>query len=306
MIWAEWRNGGALITAVQSGSNAARAGILPGDVILKIGGHAASTDIPADGDPLFRNHLLLQTLAGRRGSSVELDVRTPDKEVRSVTLASDCKVDRPESLISSRRLPSGFGLIRFNNSFGDTDTVAAFDQALLAMQDAPGLIIDLRDVPSGGNSTVALGVLGRFINRRAPYQMHRIPRFWRPDVERVWLEEVTPRGPFQYSGPVVVLADHWTGSMGEGVAVGFDALGRAKVVGTSLGRLNGSVQTITLEHTHVNINIPEEQIFHVNGVPRHEWNPPVLVDLVANRSQGDAELAMAEKILGKELSNTQK
>ena len=306
MIWAEWTHGEALVTAVQPGSNAARAGILPGDVILKIGDQAAGAVVPADGDPLLRNHLLLQTLAGRRGSSVELDVRTPDKQARSVTLASDCNVDRPKSLISSRRLPGGFGLIRFNNSLGDTDTVTAFDQALVAMRDAPGLIIDLRDVPSGGNSTVALGILGRFIGHRAPYQMHRIPRFGRPDVERVWLEEVTPRGPFQYNGPVVVLADHWTGSMGEGIAVGFDAFGRAKVVGTSLGRLNGAVQTISLEHTHVTINIPEEQIFHVNGVPRHEWNPPVLVDLVANRNQADAELALAEKTLEKELLNTQK
>ena len=86
--------------------------------------------------------------------------------------------------------------------------------------------------------------------------MHRIPKFGRRDVERVWLEEVTPRRPFQYTRPVVVLADHWTGSMGEGVAVGFDALHRAVVVGTSLGQLNGSVQTITLDHTQYQTKNP--------------------------------------------------
>jgi C-terminal processing protease CtpA/Prc len=301
MVWAEWRNGEALVTGVQPGSNAARAGILPGDIILKIGGRDVGADIPENAAFGLRSHLLLQHLAGRRDSNVDLDLRTPDKAVRSVRLASDCKIDRPEALVSSRRLPSGYGLIRFNNSFGNADTVTAFDQALATLRDVPGLIVDLRDIPSGGTSTVALGVLGRFVARRAPYQMHRIPNFGRPDVERVWLEEVTPRGPFQYTKPVVVLADHWTGSMGEGVAVGFDALHRAEVVGTSLGRLNGSVQTVTLEHTHVKVNIPEEQIFHVNGTPRHEWNPPVLVDLVAERGQSDAELAVAEKVLRNQL-----
>jgi len=52
-----------------------------------------------------------------------------------------------------------------------------------------------------------------------------------------------------------------------------------------------------LDRTHVSVNIPEEQIFHVNGVPRHEWNPPVLVDLVATRGQADPELAAAERVL---------
>jgi hypothetical protein len=132
--------------------------------------------------------------------------------------------------------------------------------------------------------------------------MHRIPNFGRSDVERVWLEEVTPRAPFQYNKPVVVLADHWTGSMGEGIASGFDGLNRAIVVGTQLGRLNGSVEAVTLEHTHVVVKIPEEQIFHVSGVPRHQWNPPVLVDLVATRGRADPELAMAEKVLKDQLA----
>ena len=297
MIWAEWRNGEALVTGVQSGGNAARAGILPGDIILKIGGQTVDAQILADVNPAVRDHILLQQLAGRKGSHVDLDLRTPALVDRSIRLESDCKVNRPEAPITVLRTPGGYGLIRFNNSLGDTGTVTAFDKALATLRDAPGLIVDLRDTPSGGNSTVALGVLGRFVDHRAPYQMHRIPHFGRLDVERVWLEEVTPRGPFQYNKPVVVLADHWTGSMGEGMASGFDGLHRAVVVGTSLGRLNGSIQTITLAHTHVVVDIPEEQIFHVNGVPRHEWDPPVLVDLVTTRGQADPELAAAERVL---------
>lgn len=297
MIWAEWRNGSALITGVQPGSNAAKAGVMPGDIVLRLDGRDAGTAMPDGATPQLLNHVLLQELAGRRGASVALELQSPNGAKRSITLSADCAVDRPASPLSAARTPRGYGLIRFNNSLGDTATVSAFDQVLDGMKEAPGLIVDLRDTPSGGNSTVGLGVLGRFISTRAPYQMHRIPNYGRPDVERVWLEEVSPRGPFAYTKPVVIIADHWTGSMGEGIAVGFDGLKRAIVVGTSLGRLNGSVETVALNRTHVSVNIPEEQIFHVNGVPRHEWAPPVLVDLVATRGQADPELAAAERLL---------
>lgn len=297
MIWAEWRDSHALITAVQPGGNAARAGILPGDIVLKIDDRDVGAGMPETASLTWRNHLLLQELAGRRGSTLTLQLQAPDRGVRSITLKTDCTVDRPRVPVSITRTLRGYGVIRFNNSLGNAATVAGFDDALERVKDAPGLILDLRDTPSGGNSTVALGILGRFIEKRAPYQMHRIPHYGRPDVERVWLEEASPRGPFTYTKPLVVLADHWTGSMGEGIATGLDGLNRATVVGTSLGRLNGSVQTVTLDKTHVSVNIPEEQIFHVNGVPRHEWIPPVLVDLVSTRGQIDPELAAAERVM---------
>jgi carboxyl-terminal processing protease len=297
MMWAEWREGSALVTGVQRGSNAARAGVMPGDIILRLNGRDPGATMPDGASSHLRDHWLLQELAGRRGGIVALELRLPNGSQRSVNISADCAVDRVTAPVSAERTTRGYGLIRFNNSLGDTATVSAFDKALDGIKDAPGLIVDLRDTPSGGNSTVALGILGRFIQRRSPYQMHRIPNYGRPDVERVWLEEASPRGPYTYTKPVVILADHWTGSMGEGIALGFDALERAIVVGTSLGRLNGSVETVWLDRTHVGVNIPEEQIFHVNGVPRHEWNPPVLVDLVATRGQADPELAAAERVL---------
>jgi len=107
-------------------------------------------------------------------------------------------------------------------------------RALASLRDARALILDLRDTPSGGNSTVALGILGRFVTTRLPYQRHRIPRYGQDDVERNWLEEVAPRGPFTYRRRLVVLVDHWTGSMGEGMAIGLDAMRRGTVIGTTM------------------------------------------------------------------------
>jgi carboxyl-terminal processing protease len=297
MVWAQWHDGIALIAGVQPGGNAAKAGVQPGDVIMEINGRDVVSIMPAGASLALRNHLLMQQLAGRRSSDVTLRLMSPQRDVRLITLSADCAVDRAPLPVSVSRTRNGYGVIRFNNSLGDSATVPAFDQALDSLKDTPALIIDLRDTPSGGNSSVALGILGRFIQKRAPYQMHRIPHYGLPDVERVWLEEASPRGPFTYKKPLVILADHWTGSMGEGIAVGFDALKRAIVVGTSMGRLNGSVEDVALDRTHVSVHIPEEQIYHVNGVPRHEWDPPILVDLVATRGQVDPEMAAAERVL---------
>jgi carboxyl-terminal processing protease len=169
-------------------------------------------------------------------------------------------------------------LVRFNNSLGDQKTVEAIDTALEQLRSTRGLVLDLRDVPSGGDSSVALGIMGRFVQTMQPYQRHRIPRYGQPDVERNWIEMVAPRGPFPYKAPVVVLVDHWTGSMGEGMAIGFDAMHRAVVVGTTMAHLAGAVSDFRLPQTGIDVAFATEQLYHVNGTPRQDWIPPILVE----------------------------
>ena len=73
---------------------------------------------------------------------------------------------------------------------------------------------------------VAKGILGRFVGREQPYQKHVLPSEERDTgIWRSWLELVSRRGDFIYDRPVVVLVGRWTGSMGEGLAMGFDRLG---------------------------------------------------------------------------------
>jgi C-terminal processing protease CtpA/Prc len=45
--------------------------------------------------------------------------------------------------------------------------------------------------------------------------------------------------------PVVVLVNHWTGSIGEGMAIGLDAMHRARVVGTPMAHLAGAISDFT-------------------------------------------------------------
>jgi len=84
----------------------------------------------------------------------------------------------------------------------------------------------------------------------------------------------------------VVLVNRWTGSMGEGLAIGFDATGAGKVVGTEMARLVGATYTIPLPNTGIRANVPAERLQHVNGLPREQFRPVIYVD-VENSAAGD-------------------
>jgi C-terminal processing protease CtpA/Prc len=283
-IWAVPDGRLARVIALRQGSDAQRAGIKPGDEVTQVGGAPLDAAVTArlansvgDRDAQARSWALLSVLAGRADEERHFTIRDARGRSRNVTLPLVRRFDRPPGAVVVRRLPGDVGLIRFNNSIGEQSTVAAFDSALEQLRATRGLILDLRDVPSGGDSSVALGIMGRFVHGTLPYQRHRIPNYGQSDVERNWLELVTPRGPFTYDAPVVVLVDHWTGSMGEGMAIGMDAMNRAAVVGTPMAQLAGAVTDFHLARSDIDFALPTEQLYHVNGTLRQNWLPPILV-----------------------------
>ena len=296
-IWAEFQPSAATVTAVRGGSDAERAGIHEGDHITSVGSvpleQAIATRLTpavAQTNPQAREWALLSVLTGRSDEPRVLSLVTPTGRSYTVTLPVERHFDRAPGELSLESLPGNIVLIRFNNSLGEQKTVAAFDKALLEAKDTKGLILDLRDVPSGGDSSVALGIMGRFVSKILPYQRHRIPNYGQSDVERNWVEFVAPRGPFTYTAPVVVLVNHWTGSMGEGMALGFDAMQRAVVVGTPMAHLAGAVSDDKLPKTGVYVAYATEQIYHVDGVPRQNWLPPVLIKEPLGGQAGDVIL----------------
>jgi C-terminal processing protease CtpA/Prc len=302
-LWAREDAGAATVVAVRHGSDAERAGIQVGDHITAVGNQPLAAAIAArltasvdNRDLRAREWALLSLLAGRADEARHFTVRGHDGAERNVTLQLERHFERPAGALASGQLAGGIGWIRFNNSIGEISTVAAFDRALEQLRTAPGLIIDLRDVPSGGDSSVALGIMGRLVKSMLPYQHHRIPNYGQADIERNWFEYVAPRGPFTYQAPVVVLVDHWTGSMGEGMAIGFDAMARALVVGTPMAQLAGAVSDFTLPRTGIDVAFATEQLYHVNGKPRQEWVPPVLLPDTAPGAGAAADPLMARGV----------
>lgn len=75
---------------------------------------------------------------------------------------------------------------------------------------------------------------------------------------------------------MVIMAGHWTGSMGEGMTIGFDAMKRAKITGTKMAGLVGAINTYTLKNTKIGFHIPTEKLYHVNGTPREDFVPEYL------------------------------
>lgn len=164
------------------------------------------------------------------------------------------------------------GIIRFNNSLGERAVVAEFTAALQQLADAPVLLLDLRETPSGGNTVVARGILGHFVDAEHPYQVHTVPadaREW--GVPRKFVEYVLPLAP-RWKKPVFVVGGRWTGSMGEGLMIGFDALG-VPTVGSELGHLLGGIANVTLERSGAKVDLGVEALFHVDGSPREAFRP---------------------------------
>jgi carboxyl-terminal processing protease len=307
-IWAEWISGKAIITEVRPESGAENAGVNPGMEVVSIDGIGVDEAVNRrvgrslrSSDQAARNWALRILLAGRHNSQRSLEV-TSNGERRVISFANQSAPDSTEAkpLLEYRRLGRDAGYIRLNNSLGDLDLVRQFDLAVAALRNTQGLILDLRDTPSGGNTTVARGIMGRFIRRDMPYQKHSIPAEERQyGTKRSWIELVSPRGDFSYAGPVVVLVNHWTGSMGEGIAIGMDGMGRATIVGTEMARLAGATSGITLPHTKIGVTFPTEKLFHINGIARENFVPPVHIHLYlkVNRDREDVVLHRGLSIL---------
>ncbi|MEP7327691.1 MAG: S41 family peptidase [Betaproteobacteria bacterium] len=277
-LWVEWEVDAAIIREIREGSPAFIAGVRPGMRIVAIDGQPIAEAL-RERQPHFlrapdaaaRSWTLQSVVAGRQnGEPVRLTI-----EAGGTTRVIDYVPanDRASAPLSARRLDVGIVVIRFNNSLGDDATVAAFDAQVDAFKDARGLILDLRDTPSGGTSMVARGIMSRLIGAAAPYQVHELIAEARASgIRRRWIEYVMPRGQ-RFAAPVVVLVGRWTSSMGEGLAIGLNAVRGAPVIGTPMAHLLGALEEIKLPRSGLVVRIPTEQLFHVDGTPREAFVP---------------------------------
>jgi adenine-specific DNA-methyltransferase len=107
-----------------------------------------------------------------------------------------------------------------------------------------------------------------------------------------------PRGPWTLSGPVAVLSGRWTGSMGEGMAIGFDGMNRGAVVGGPMAGLAGGIEVHKLPATDTDLRLPAYGLAHVDGTPRQYWSPRERVQPDPGGSE-DPALARALQIVEK-------
>jgi len=286
-IWAAFVNGQPLIIEVRKGFGAEKAGIAAGMEIRAI------NDIPVEqaiepflpkalkqADPEARNYALRVALAGDHVLPRKLTLKHKGK-------LQDYYPDQPQMLLENIQYPTlltasisnNVGYIRINNCLYNNQLIPTFDSVMRTMAGTKALILDLRETPSGGNTTVARAILGWFINKDQFYQKHELPAEERTyGVKRSWIEIASPRAGKYYHQPLVVLTSHWTGSVGEGITIAFDAMKRATTVGTRLAGLRGAIYSYRMPQTQIGFSIPVEKLYHVNGTPREQYKPKVEID----------------------------
>lgn len=279
-LWIEPEGGVWRITAVREGSPAEAAGVRAGDSLVAVGGEPVDAAVTAfwsdlglepTGDRAGYGARVLA--AGRRDRPRDLTIRGVTGGERRLTLPNlyaARAADRPPVAVHE----DGEALIiRFNDSLGDSETIAAFDAALAGARPGQPVILDLTDTASGGNTVVARAVMGWFVDGPTAYQIHNLPAEERETgVPRQWIEQVLPRPGKRHRGPLSVRVGRWTGSMGEGLAVGLDALG-ADVFGGPMAGLPGAVYDHRLENSGLVIKLPTERLYAVDGTPREAFRP---------------------------------
>lgn len=271
--WIDFKGGKAIVTAIRPGSGAAVSGLEVGDEVVALNGvpilSAALDRISYGRNAVSEarlNWALNAQAAGYRGQLRGVTVERGGTETDLVL--EDPVPDTPEAPVTHERLTGNIGYIRIEDSLGDEAAVEAFDAALEELKGVDGWIIDLRNTPSGGNTGVAEPMLGRFIRGVRPYQKAG-PRW---DGEAV--RRVASRGPWRVKKPVAVLAGRWTGSMGEGMAIGFDGLRRARVFGSPMAALAGGIEGYELPASGWSVRLPSYNLYHIKGMERHVWRPP--------------------------------
>lgn len=278
-LWVERTGKSYVIEQVRGSSPAEAAGVRAGDRLIGVDGvqtpvavAAFWSDLGTSGGGERDAYAARVLAAGRRDRPRWLTIERAGV-VRSLLIPSLYSVkqpDRPPLTATSR---GGEYWIRFNDSLGDSATIKAFDAAMAAAPRGERLVIDLRDTPSGGNTTVARAILGWFVDRPSFYQIHRLPAEERQTgIARQWVEQVLPRGGKRFRGQARAVVGRWTGSMGEGLAIGFDAIG-VRVEGSRMAGLLGAVYDHPLPQSRLALKIPTERLYTVDGTPREEFVP---------------------------------
>jgi len=305
-IWAEYRNGKPVIVEVRTDFGAEKMGIKAGMEVVAV------NDIPVDkAVAMFTPHTVNEE---SKSFALRLAINGDHSTPRKITLKNGSQVadyypDKDGLMLEHVTYPAfveskmigDIGYIKVNNYLFDNAMIAKFDSVLNEMLNAKALIIDMRETPSGGNTAVARAILGRFITKEQFYQKHELYAEEKTTgVKRSWKEIVSPRGKV-YTKPVVILADHWTGSIAEGITIAFDGMKRATVIGTQLARLNGAVDGFEMPNTKIGVNIATERLYHVNGLPREFYNPAIMVDVSTQKPGNDVILHTAINYLNKKI-----
>lgn len=212
-----------VIMSPMAGYPAAKAGLLPKDVIVEINGESAYDISVSEA---------VSKIRGEVGTKVKLKVvRDKSQELDFEITRQTIKIDSVESEI----LPGNIGYMKITRFSNDTAKLATDAAQRFKAANVKGVILDVRSNP-GGLLDVAVSVSGLWMpSGKTVLQEKR---------DGVVKETFTSKGPATLSGiPTVVLIDEGSASASEIVAGALKDSGVASLMGMkSFGK--GSVQSL--------------------------------------------------------------
>lgn len=232
-------DGALVVTRVRGGSSADQAGVQAGWVILSIGeidvaSQAAEVDPESAEAQGAMARAASRAFWGSPDSTLALSARSPDGESHALSLSREAAEGEMVQVgfmppmrteFELARVRGGVGVLRFNVFMPPVAPAAEAALTELALEQAPGVVFDLRGNP-GGVIAIASGLAGYLVDERSSLGT-MISRD--ADLNLT----VFPRPPEQrISAPVAILVDELSYSSSEILAHGLQATGRARVFGT--------------------------------------------------------------------------
>ena len=232
--YVEWKEGQFLIVSPIEGSPAERAGIQPGDIIVKVDDMELAS-LLADLEAAAATQKGVSLIRGPKGTQVKLTIRRPSTdELIDLVITRDTL---PEISVRAKMLEGQIAYIQMTQFTGTT--TGQLDAALndLLSKSPRGIILDLRNNP-GGLLPTAQETLGRFLNGGvALYEEFGNGTLEEKPVLR------SSGAPKAFDLPMVVLVNGGSASASEIVAGALRDRNRATLLGEkSYGK--GSVQTV--------------------------------------------------------------
>ncbi len=302
-------DGKTVVTSVIPGTDAARAGIEPGMVVLRVDDTPVAERIaeiekkrlPSSSERATRWFIYNRVFAGSADTPVKVALQRGDGSVLEGSVRRQIYSAAPE--VTTHVLPSGNVYIRFDGF--QRAITKEFRQALQKFHDAPGLIVDLRR-NGGGDLAVLLPIAGYFFGRKTLFAKDST-RTGKPLSSYVGLFKLPLQlyvghpGEQIYSGPVVILVDAHSASSSEVFAAGMQDTLRAKVIGSqSCGCVLGIAKPRVmkgggvLEMSEVLWFSPKGRKLEGTGIIPDKIVVPSVADLQRRR---DPVLAEADKSL---------
>lgn len=269
------------------GTPAAKAGLKPGDLIIKVD------------DKLIQDMPVSEAIAhikGKPDTPVTLTIiRKNEEKPLAITMTRD--VVKVRALESKMLLP-GYGYIRLSFFQGPIEKQVEQAVAQLkteAKDHLQGLILDLRNNP-GGLLDVSANVADLFLDKNTSNRYHNLIVYTKGRIPHSDVNYYAREGDMIPHVPMVVLINGGTASASEIVAGALQDYKRAMVIGTrSFGK--GSVQTVLPVSDESALKLTTALYYTPSGreIQAHGIEPDVIVpEFSVNEKNVDALLNIDE------------